>query len=259
VPNGVEVFMYTNLINHLQRALILSYCIVDDKSLSILDNKRIAFRSLFELYCTLESFNGHLKKAYNELDALANGGLVVRTVVQHKLEQVRNYANQLGGRLCKLLLILNPPDAINIDHGEKNDLVLRQAGIYHIYSSLPLKGIVKRSGLGHCYEELSPYIIKENNRITFELAFTKSEPILEAKKIYHGIGYEIQFEAIEREVKQNIQNQLSIERIDIRATEQFKKHLQFQKADMLKMEKSQQLLANMIKERFTLDELLGNI
>jgi len=95
--------MYSLVLGKLQGSLayVLERAMPDVEE--AIDERRDTFLRLFSLYRSLEAFIKSLEKADSELNSLANGGAVVRTVIQNKLNTLRQSAFLLGDGISSSL------------------------------------------------------------------------------------------------------------------------------------------------------------
>lgn len=251
--------MYSLVVSKLQRSLEFVLKGAPPTDQASLEKKRNAFLVLFALYRSLEGFITDLEKAVAELESLANGGVVVKTVIQHKLQNVKQSAGYLGNNICNSLP--NRAGILSMAETDQDEGALREMGLYRFFVASPLTGPAKSTGMSHSFRELCPYVATDGGKASYYIVYTLTEPMLTAAKLYDGIDYDaVPFMEIPKHVanclSKNIEKQLSMHRIDMRNSEKLAVLLRGNKNDVAIINQRKKELADRIRNSFTIERML---
>jgi hypothetical protein len=254
-----SVTMYSIVVGKLQKSLVYVFQQAIPAAKESRDENRHTFLRLFGLYRSLEAFITNLEKALAELDSLASGGAVVRTVVHNKLDTVKLSAHGIGDSICASLT--NMAGYFSIEEADSREKALHEMGLYRFYPVSPVDGHAKSTGMSHCYEELCPFVPDVDGKASFEIVYTLTEPALAAQKLYEGIDYNAvpfmeQPEYVRKGISRNINAQLLRKKVDMRSAEQVGQILTDNSVDIELMHKRKQELAGLIRKSFTVENLL---
>jgi len=251
--------MYSLVVSKLQRSLELVLKGAPSTDQASLDKKRNAFLVLFALYRSLEVFITKLEKAVAELESLANGGGVVKTVIQNKLENVKQSAGYLGNNICGPLP--NRAGFVSMAETDQHEGALREMGLYRFPLASPLRGPAKSNGMSHSFRELCPYVATDGGKASYDIVYTLAEPTLTAAKLYDGIDYDaVPFMEMPKHVanciSKNIEKQLSTYRVEMRNPEELAEFLRGNRNDVVIMNQRKKELADRIRNSFTIERML---
>ena len=253
--------MYSLLTSKIQKSLAYALENSKPKIGASVEQKRSTFLDLFGLYRSLESFLVYLEKAFIELESIATGGVLVRTVIQNKLNKVKLAAEYLGNRLCGSL----PYSGGIFPMKEADQLEYRfyEIGLYRLYIGQPSEGQAKSPGMAHYFSEICPYVKEEDGKASYEIAYTQTEPLLTVDKIYEGIDYRSvpsmdTQRHIAKYLSKNIEKHLIIKKVDVRASDQLAKLLASNKDNLSIITQRKMELSTLILSSFTIENLLSS-
>jgi hypothetical protein len=151
----------------------------------------------------------------------------------------------------------------NIIEADKSESEFHKLGLYRLYIAKPIDGQAKSPGMGHCYKEICPYVAISDGKVSYEIAYTVTEPLLSVDKLYDGIDYKSvpymqSHEHIAQSISKNIERQLqpAIEKIDMREAAKLSALLQDNKSYLSIMKQRKNELSKLIRSSFTIKSLL---
>ena len=251
--------MYSLAVSKLHRSLAYTF---SQKPLPIgasLEVRRTTFFEIFALYRSLERFIADLEKAVSELNSLASGGAVVRTVLHNKLNRAKQSARDLGSKIRNYLS--NTKGLFDVNTSEITETTLNNIGLFRYSVSSPVEEISMIAGTGHFFSELCPYVATQNREVSYEIVYMPTDPILSYDNLYENIDYHAvpvkQLpEHIERCISVNIENQLVTQKVDIRDAVHLAQLVQGNRNNLVIMNQNKKEFASYISKSFTIERLL---